>query len=203
MTQNTGSDSSAGNPPTSKPRPRGADRKPQVSLSTSQWSAARIQYESGELTKPQIASFYAVSLASVSKRSARESWQQGKRLVASTRNKLTEAYDKIAHEQISDAVSKLTANLVENMQPWLEKEKIAHIKDSVRRAKARQRRTDQLADDLDDKLTSKDIALIAKADDTFDAIKRRNLGMNDSTGVSGSLSVRVLTDGAAIELTQQ
>lgn len=184
-------------------RPRGANRKPQVALSKEQWEQCRIQYETGDLPLAKLASLYRIALSTISKRCQKGKWRKGQAIVAQARSRIAAGTDQALAELTESAVAKVKEHLMDRLGPWIEREKVRHVKDAVKRAKGRHKALDALHDGLGPKLTSKDAAYIAKADDTYDVIKRRNLGLNDGdSGIGSALSVRVLNGDVAVEVTQ-
>jgi hypothetical protein len=175
-------------------------RKPLVRLSEAQWIAARHQFESGELTVLQLCARYSVSERTVRHKIADEGWQKGLKLVTGAETKLQKVVDSHL-EQVGEKIAgRIGKKLEADLAPWFEREKRRHVKDSLKRIRSRQRLIDGLVDETD-VLTPKDAAYIAKSDDTYDNMARRNLGMNEGSGIGGSLSVQVLTNQAAVSIS--
>lgn len=177
-------------------------RKPQVTLSKAQWIAARYQYESSQSTVEQLMGQYRVSERSVRARISSEHWQKGTQIANGAEAKLQSIVESkldTVGQQIAERVGK---KYEADLAPWFERQKRLHVKDSMKRIRKRQRRVDELIDTTK-VLTAKDAAYIAKSDDTYDNMARRNLGMNDSTGLGGSLSINVLTNQAAVQINQK
>lgn len=184
-------------------------------LTAEQWNLARIQFETGDehVNLPRIAAIFNTSLSSVQKRSAKESWSKGAKIVQDARSALQRATSQALATAAEKTGSEVAQRLMQDLQPFIEKEKRSHILRALKRSKRGMKRLDRVAkgfDIYDSKLGTvvslqtgpKDEMQIAQAEDKYDSIIRRNLGMNDSTGLSGALSVRVLTEGAAIEVQQ-
>lgn len=182
-------------------------------LSSEQWNLARIQFETGDsgITLARIAAIFNTSRSSVEKRCAAEKWTKGLSIVKDARKQLQVATGNAMAQAADKAAQEVALRLTKELQPWIEKEKRAHIQRAVRRSKRALKRLDGIADGYDIEhpktggiihipLGPKDEMLMATSEDKYDGIIRRNLGMNDSTGLSGALSVRVLTEGAAIEV---
>lgn len=197
------------------PHKKAASKRVFRPLTKEQWHLARIQFESGDenMNQVKIAQMFNTSLSAVQKRSAAEKWSKGAKIVTDARHALQVATNQalaIAAEKTGEQVA---VRLMKELQPWIEREKRSHILRAVKRSKRGMKRLDRVADGYDIydskkgavvnvQTGPKDEMAIAAAEDKYDGIIRRNLGMNDSTGLSGSLSVRVLTDGAAVEVQQ-
>lgn len=181
------------------------DRKPTIFLKPAQWAAARHQYESENCSDARsverIMAEYNVSERTVRNQIAKGGWKKGLQIGNGAEKKLHQVIDSKL-EQVGEQIAQRIGSKVEaDLAPWFEREKRLHVKSAMKRIKKRMKLIDGIVDDSD-KISPKDAAYIAKSDDTYDAMARRNLGMNDSTGVDGALSVRVLTQGAAIEIQQ-
>lgn len=183
-------------------------------LTPDQWNLARIQFETGDqgITLARIAAIFNTSRSSVEKRCAAEKWTKGLAIVKGARKALQVATGNAMATAADKAAQEIATRLTKELQPWIEKEKRSHIQRAIKRSKRAMKRLDRVAEGYTvwDKEgnanlqtpTPKDEMSIATAEDKYDGIIRRNLGMNDSTGLDGSLSVRVLTQGAAIEISQ-
>lgn len=171
--------------------------------SDQEWARIRSRYETAQprIGLRELAKEYNLSASTVLKRSAREGWKQAAQQVASARKIVASATAEAIQVAAKDAAKAAAASIVEQLQPWIEAEKIDHIKTQVARAKRNLGRLDQYVVN-GELLGPKEESHYAKSIDIFDSITRRTLGMSDDSGAGGSLSVRVLTDGAAIELTQ-
>lgn len=183
-------------------------------LTAEQWNLARIQFETGDehVNLHRIAAIFNTSLSAVQKRSAKESWSKGAKLVQDARSELQRATTKALAEAAQKTGSEVAVRLMQDLQPFIEKEKKAHILRALKRSKRGMKRLDRVAKGFDiyDSKTGavvnlqtgpKDEMQIAQAEDKYDSIIRRNLGMSDESSTSGSLSMRLLTQGAAIEIT--
>jgi hypothetical protein len=203
----TVSDDSGGNP--AKPK---RILRPLTPL---QWRQARIMFETAglDVTLASIAQSFDTSLSAVQKRSAAEKWSKGAQLVVDARKHIASATDSAMAKAAEKVGADMANKIAKELQPWIEKEKRAHIQRAIKRSKRAMKRLDRVSEGyqvydakrgelVDCETTPKDEMSIATAEDKYDGIIRRNLGMNDSTGLDGSLSVRVLTAGAAIEIQQ-
>lgn len=170
--------------------------------SDQEWARIRARYEtaSPRIGLRALSKEYNLSVSTVMKRAARDGWKQSALQVASARKIVAAATDEALHIAAQDAAKVAAASIVEQLQPWIEAEKVEHIKKQVARSKRNLDRLDSytLNGEL---LGAKDEAHYAKSIDIFDAITRRSLGMGDESGFNGALSVKVLTQGAAIEIS--
>lgn len=176
-------------------------RKSIVRLSPAQWAAARYDFESGKLkTKREVAASYNISHETITKRAQHESWLRNSQVASSAGKQLRDATSAALDKAAEQIAGRLSKQFEDDLRPWLEKEKRLHIKDSVKRSKARQRLMDQIVNEAE-AITFRDASYIAKADDTYDAIKRRNLGLNDDKApAGGALSINILTNQAAVSV---
>lgn len=182
-------------------------------LTELQWKQARIMFETAGLdtTQAHIAVAFNTSLSSVQKRSAAEKWSKGAQFVADARKHLATAADAAMSVAADKAAQQMATKITKELQPWIEKEKRAHIKRAIKRAKAGFKRLDRVADGYevyDSKAgrlvacetNPKDEMNIAAAEDKWDGIVRRTLGLSDSAGSLGGFSLRVLTGAVAVEV---
>lgn len=178
-----------------------APRKATVRLSPAQWAAARYDFESGKLRfKHEVAASYGISNETVEKRSRIDGWMRNSEIGASVSTVLRQATDKALEATAAQIAAKLGRQFEDDLRPWLEREKRQHIQDSIKRSKLRQKMVDSIVASADS-LTPKDLSYIAKTDDTYDAIKRRNLGLNDDKApAGGALSINILTNQAAVSV---
>ncbi len=184
-------------------------------LTDLQWTHARIMFETGGLDVKQrdVAAAFNTSLSSVQKRSAVEKWSKGAQFVADARKHLANVADSAMAKAADVAATQMAAKITKELQPWIEKEKRAHIQRAIKRSKRALKRIDRIADGyqvydskrgelVDCTPGPKDEMHFATAEDKWDGIIRRNLGMGDSSIAAGSLSLRILTGDTAIELKQ-
>lgn len=168
-----------------------------------EWARIRARYETAapRIGLRSLAAEYNISESTVMKRAARDGWKQAAQQVASARKIVAAATDEAIQLAAKDAAQLAAASIVDQLQPWIEKEKVEHIKTQVARAKRNLSRLDRYV--IDEALLGpKEEAQYAKSIDIFDGVTRRNLGMNDGTSFNGSLSVNILTRQAAVQVTQ-
>lgn len=180
---------------------RGGVPKQWIRLTDAQWGTARYQYESDALhSLLAVANAYNISQSTVEKRAAKESWQKGSKVANGAIIKLQEATEAALTKTADKLAERLGKKWEQDMAPWFEREKRAHVQDQIKRAKKRQKLLDSLIS-KNDKITAKDMANYAKGDDTYDNIKRRNLGMSDGNALAGALTLNVLANQAAISVS--
>lgn len=183
-------------------------------LSEDQWRLARAQFESGglDVTQARIAAVFNTSLSMVQKRSAAEKWSKGAIIVKNARKHLQLATDNALAKAAESTGAAVAKTLMKELEPWIEKEKRAHILRAVKRSKRAFKRIDALTEGYETQdaktgnvvallPTPKDEMMFANAEDKYDGIIRRNLGMSEGSALGGSLSLRVLTGNVAIEAT--
>jgi hypothetical protein len=171
-----------------------------VRLTEAQWIAAQQEYEAGTFTHPQIAARYGCSLRTVENKAAQRGWKRTGLAVKDAHSILREVTTEALRKSGEQLAERLTTSFEQEMAPWFEREKRLHIQDTIRRAKLRQKLADKLVEDAVD-LSPKDAAFIAKIDDTYDQMKRRNLGLNEGMSVGGALNVSILANQAAIGIS--
>lgn len=182
-------------------------------LTKEQWQVARVQFETGDkiVTHAIIAERFNTSLSSVQKRSQAEQWQKGLEIVQSIKRDAANALQSAASIEAKKAGELAGRQIAKELQPWIEKEKRLHIKRAITRSKAAFKRLDKVSKGYqvydakrgtltDVECAPKDEMHLATAEDKYDGIIRRNLGMSDSGGLSGSLSLNILTGSAAIQV---
>lgn len=175
-----------------------------VFRSDSEWQRIRANYETAQPPIPlrALAKQEAIPVSTMLKRSAREGWKQPRGIIQRTRNALVQATDEAIHLAVQDAAKATAASLVDQLQPLIEKEKAEHIKTQIIRSKGHLSRLDSF---LKRKrpLEPKDESYLSKAITTHVQDLRRTLGMNEGSGLGGSLSIQVLTNQAAVQVTQK
>ena len=173
-------------------------------LNAQEWDEVRLEYETSRErpTLRQLANKHRLSRSTVFKKAAREHWKQNAAVVEIMRKQIVkkmEARIEIATTEAADLAAK---QVMAELQPWIEREKAEHVRRAVRMAKRGFERIERLWDEQE-AADCKSESLTAATLDKHDAIIRRNLGMNESPGVSCSLNVAVLTGGRTIIEAQQ
>jgi hypothetical protein len=189
----------AGNPEPIRPR------KAIVRLSDAQWIEARHQFESDpakfEQSIRNIMARFDVAERTVRLRIASQGWRKSASALAENESKLHEIVRANLEPIGQQIAERIGAKVESDIAPWLEREKLKWTKDTHKLVKSRRRMVQGIVESLED-ITPKDAAYIAKADDTYDQMGRRTLGMSDSGGFSGNLSVQILAGQAAVSVSQ-
>jgi len=106
---------------------------------------------------------------------------------------------EIATTEAADLAAK---QFMADLQPWIEREKAEHIRRAVRMAKRGFERIERLWDE-NAVPEAREESLAAATLDKHDAIIRRNLGMNETQGGSGTLNLDVLVAGGRTVVSAQ
>ena len=106
---------------------------------------------------------------------------------------------EIATTEAADLAAK---QFMAELQPWIEREKAEHIKRIGAIAKRGFRRIEKLWDE-NAVPEARAESLAAATLDKHDAIIRRNLGMNETQGGSGTLNLDVLVAGGRTIVSAQ
>jgi hypothetical protein len=173
-------------------------------LNAQEWDEVRLEYETSRErpTLRQLANKHRLSRSTVFKKAAREDWKQNATVVETMRKQIVkkmEARMEIATTEAADLAAK---QFMAELQPWIERERVEHIKRIVAIAKRGFRRIEKLWDETE-VADSKAESLAAATLDKHDSIIRRNLGMNETPAGSCSLNLHVLTGARTIIEAQQ
>lgn len=177
-----------------------------------EWKAIRMRYESTDISQRRLAQELGISYSTMSHRAMREKWSQGAALVLAARENLMEKTSVALETATSQAADLAAKQLIDELQPWINQQKAEQIKRAIKRSTKAQERLDLISEGyqattkdgelVDLPIGPKEESFLAQAEDKYDNIIRRNLGMNELNGVSGSLSIQVLTNQAAIAVSQ-
>ncbi len=172
-----------------------------IQLSPLEWQQIRAAYEH-DPKRPnmcQLARQYGISNSTISKRIKEESWNRHDALALATIKRVKEANTDIVEQTAANVTAQLTKHLTDSLQPWIEREKVRHVRTQTKRAKLALRQLDyHIKPDL--VLNPKDSSFIAKTAETWDNIMRRSLGMNDNVPTGTGLTLNVLTNHAAVQV---
>jgi len=165
-------------------------------LNRPEWAQLRLEYEmSAERpTLRELADKHGLSRSTIFKRAAREKWKQNAALVEATRKQIVkkmEARMEIATTEAADLAAK---QFMAELRPWIEQQKAEHIRRAVNMAKRGFQRIEKLWDE-NAVPEARAESLTAATLDKHDAIIRRNLGMSETQGGSGTLNLDVLVAG--------
>jgi hypothetical protein len=164
-------------------------------LNQQQWSEVRLEYETSveRPTLRQLAVKHCVSRSTIFKRAAREHWKQNATIVDAARKQIVQKMEVTLEAATTEAAQVAAKEMVAQLQPWIEREKAEHIRRVVRIVKHGFQRIERLWDENAPEVRSESLA--AATLDKHDAIIRRNLGMNESQGGSGTLDLYVSAGG--------
>jgi hypothetical protein len=164
-------------------------------LNAQEWDEVRLEYETSRErpTLRQLADKHGVSRSRIFKRAAREKWTQNAKVVEAARKQIVKKMEAAT----SEAAQLVAKEIVEDLRPWIQRQKAEHIKRAVAMGKRGFERIERLWDEkepVDPKQESFAAATLNRHDD----IVRRNLGMNDEERPMSSLNLNVLCGGRAI-----
>ncbi len=162
------------------------------------WPMLQHEYESGFVTLRTFAKERNLPLSTLFRRAANGKWKRKHNAIADAREAITEKTVKAIESVGSEIESEVRAAgemVLADMAPWIESEKRKQVIRAVKRAVEHQERIDSVALTVED---PKGMAMIATAEDKFDSIIRRNLGMSEGTGIGGSLNNNILANQASI-----
>jgi hypothetical protein len=162
-------------------------------LNEQEWADVRVEYETSpeRPTLRQLADKQGVSRSTIFKRAAREKWKQNAAVVEATRKQIVKKMEAKLEAATTEAAQLVARELVEELQPWIEREKAEHIKRAVRMGKRGFERIGRLWDE-NDAVDPKHEQAASSALDKHDAIVRRNLGLSDNQPAASSLNLNVL-----------
>ena len=165
-------------------------------LNAQEWDEVRLEYETSRErpTLRQLADKHRLSCSTVFKKAAREHWKQNAALVEATRKQIVEKMEARLQAEITEVAQLAAKQVMAELQPWIEREKAEHVRQAVTMAKRGFRRIEKLWDENEIPEVRTE-SLAAATLDKHDAIIRRNLGMNETQGGSGTLNLDVLVAG--------
>lgn len=176
-------------------------RKAWRALSTLEWQQIRLAYEN-DPAKPSMQSLadtYGIDISTVSKYSRAQKWQRSDALAIATIENVKNANAAIVEQTTANVAKQLTQHLTDTLQPWLEREKVKHLRTQIHRSKRALKQLDSHIDPAIS-LTPKDSSFVAKTAETWDNIMRRSLGLNDASPAGTALTLNVLTNHAAVQV---
>jgi len=158
------------------------------------WIDVRLKYETdaNRISLRELADKYHISRSTIFKRAARERWKQNAALVEATRKQIVRKMEAKMQAATTEAAELVAKQVVEELRPWIEREKSEHIRRAVAMGKRGFERIGKLWDG-EEPVDPKWESLAASSLDKHDEIIRRNLGMNDEeqrgSGVVSPLSI--------------
>jgi hypothetical protein len=173
-------------------------------LNEQEWDEVRLEYETSRErpTLRQLAVKHDVSVSTVFKRAAREKWKHNATLVEAAKKQIIEKVDASLEAATTEAAQVAVKEMMAQLQPWIEREKAEHVRRAVTMAKRGFRRIEKLWDENEIPEVRTE-SLAAATLDKHDAIIRRNLGMNETQGGSGTLNLNVLVGGGRRVISAQ
>ena len=165
-------------------------------LNRPEWAQLRLEYETSDArpTLRELADKHGLSRSTIFKRAAREKWKQNAALVEATRKQIVEKMEARMEIATTEVVQLVAEQVMADLQPWIEQEKAKHVRRIVNIAKRGLERIEKVWDE-NEPCSPKEESLAAATLDKHDAIIRRNLGMNETQGGSGTLNLDVLVAG--------
>jgi hypothetical protein len=173
-------------------------------LNRPEWAQLRLEYETSDArpTLRELADKHGLSRSTIFKRAAREKWKQNAALVEATRKQIVEKMEARLQAEITEVAQLTAKQVLAELQPWIEREKAEHVRRAVTMAKRGFRRIEKLWDE-NAVPEARAESLTAATLDKHDAIIRRNLGMNETQGGSGTLNLDVLVAGGRTIVSAQ
>jgi len=173
-------------------------------LNRPEWAQLRLEYETSaeRPTLRELADKHGLSRSTIFKRAAREKWKQNAALVEATRKQIVKKMEARLEAETTEVAQLAAKQVMAELQPWIEQEKAKHIKRAVSMAIRGFERIETLWDEnaLPEPRAE---SLAAATLDKHDAIIRRNLGMNETQGGSGTLNLDVLVAGGRTIVSAQ
>ena len=97
------------------------------------WIDVRLKYETdaNRISLRELADKYHISRSTIFKRAARERWKQNAALVEATRKQIVRKMEAKMEATTTEAAELVTKQVVEELRPWIEREKSEHIRRAV------------------------------------------------------------------------
>jgi len=173
-------------------------------LNRPEWAQLRLEHETSDArpTLRELADKHGLSRSTIFKRAAREKWKQNAALVEATRKQIVEKMEARMEIATTEVVQLVAEQVMADLQPWIEQEKAKHVRRIVNFAKRGFERIEKVWDE-NEPCSPKEESLAAATLDKHDAIIRRNLGMNETQGGSGTLNLDVLVAGGRTIVSAQ
>ena len=173
------------------------DKRERRPLNEQKWADVRLEYETSteRPTLRELADKHQISRSTIFKRAAREKWKQNAILAEAT----TKQIDRKMEAATSEAAQLVAKQVVEDLQPWIQREKAEHIKRAVAMGKRGFERIEKLWEKAEPK-DAKNESFAAATLERHDGIVQRNLGMGEGS-TPGTLNLNILAGGrAAIQI---
>jgi len=106
-------------------------------LQPEQWDQVRFEYETSpeRPTLRGLADKHRVSRSTIFKRAAREHWKQNAALVEATRQQIVKKMEASLEAKVDEAAELAANQVMADLEPWIEQEKVKHIKRAVKHGK--------------------------------------------------------------------
>ena len=170
-------------------------------LNQREWADVRLEHEtsSARPTLRQLAERYCISRSTIFKRAARENWKQNAAVVEAARKQIVQKMEAKMEAATSELAQVAVEEVVEQLQPWIEREKAEHTRRIVAIAKRGFRRIEKIWDE--NAIPEARVeSLVAATLDKHDTIIRRNLGMNEAPPVQPALNLNILANHTAVQV---
>src|SRR6516164_6026468 len=97
------------------------------------WIDVRLKYETdaNRISLRELADKYHISRSTIFKRAARERWKQNAALVEATRKQIVRKMEAKMQAATTEAAELVAKQVVEELRPWIEREKSEHIRRAV------------------------------------------------------------------------
>jgi predicted DNA-binding protein YlxM (UPF0122 family) len=94
------------------------------------WTDVRLEYETdpNRISLRELADKYHISRSTIFKRAARERWKQNAALVEAARKQIVQKMEAKIAAATTEAAQLVTKQVVEELRPWIEREKSEHIR---------------------------------------------------------------------------
>jgi DNA-binding transcriptional regulator YhcF (GntR family) len=170
-------------------------------LNEQQWADVGLDYETSahRPTLRELADKHRISRSTIFKRAAREKWKQNAILVAAARKQIVKKMEAKLEAATSEGVQLVAKQVVEDLQPWIQREKEEHIRRAVMMGKRGFERIGILWDEKE-AVDLKQESFAAATLDRHDGIVRRNLGMSDNERPMSPLNLSVLSQNTVISI---
>jgi DNA-binding transcriptional regulator YhcF (GntR family) len=102
-------------------------------LTEQEWADVRLEYETSaeRPTLRELADKHQISRSTIFKRAAREKWKQNAILVEATRKQIVKKMEANLEAATSEAAQLVAKQVVEDLHPWIQREKEEHIRRAV------------------------------------------------------------------------
>jgi DNA-binding transcriptional regulator YhcF (GntR family) len=173
-------------------------------LNDQEWAGVRLEYETNteRPTLRELADKHQISRSTIFKRAAREKWKQNAVLVEATRKQIVKKMEAKMEAATSEAAQLVAKQVVDDLRPWVQREKEERVKRAVTMGKRGFERIEKFWDE-EEPVDPRQESFAAATLDRHDGIVRRNLGMNDKEMPISPLNLNVLSQNTVIGFTDE